>query len=263
MSSPLTILITGAGGGLGKATATAFLAAGANVAVCDVNQERIDATTKEWTAAGHDDARILATTTSVTDPAAVQQLVADTVAKFGRLDVLVNNAGILDDFSGVAECSRDLWERVLAVNLHGPFHFSQAAIKQFESQTAGAPGGVIVNICSVASKYGYNAGAAYTASKHALLGLSRNTAFNYSDKGIYSIALLLGGMATNVGDGLMRGEVNQAGFERAQAVVAYDPQKHIVPLDNVAKYIVFLSDRSIARSANGSAVDFCNNQPAA
>lgn len=261
MSTPLTVIVTGAGGGLGKATATAFLAAGANVAICDVNQERLDATSKEWTDAGHD-GKFLATTTNVVDLASVQQLVSATVAKFGRLDVLVNNAGILDDFSGAAECSPEMWNRVLGVNLHGPYNLTKTAIKQFEQQTDGAPGGVIINICSASAKYGYNAGAAYTASKHGLLGLTKNTAFTYSDKGIYTVAMVMGGMDTNVSDGMKRGELDRAAYVKAQAAAPFDAQQHMVPLENVAKYIIFLSDRGIAKSTNGSAIDFRNNWPA-
>lgn len=260
MSAPLTVLITGAGGGLGKATANAFLAAGANVAICDVNQGRLDDTSKEWSAAGHD-GKFLTTTTDVASLASVQDLVAATVAKFGRLDVLVNNAGIIDDFSGVAETSPEMWQRVMNVNLHGPFNTTQAAVKQFEKQTEGAPGGVIINICSTAAKLGYTAGAAYTASKHGLLGLSRNTAFLYSDKGIYSIAMIMGAMETNVSDPMRRGELNVAAYQKVRDASSYSKDDIFVSLESVAKYIVFLSDRDIARNANGSAVDFKKNSP--
>ena len=100
-----TVIVTGAGGGLGKAIATAFLAAGANVAICDVNQGRLSSTEQEWSSAGYKAERFLTTTTDVTNSASVQQLVDDTIAKFGRLDVLVNNAGLMDDLAPVGECS--------------------------------------------------------------------------------------------------------------------------------------------------------------
>ena len=100
-----TVIVTGAAGGLGKVIATAFLNGGANVVVCDVNAERLAATESEWatTHAG----RILTQVTDVTNEAAVEALVEAAVAKFGRLDVLVNNAGIMDDFSPVGACSRE------------------------------------------------------------------------------------------------------------------------------------------------------------
>lgn len=255
-----TVLITGAGGGLGKATATAFLAAGANVAICDVIQERIDSTSKEWTEAGYD-GKFLATTANVVDLASVQQFVDAAVAKFGRLDVVVNNAGIVDDFTGAAECSAEMWDRVIGVNLRGPYHLIKVAVTQFEKQTDGEAGGVIINICSTSSIYGGNAGAAYTASKHGLLGLNKNTAFTYNDKGIYSVALIMGGMDTNVSDPFKRGELDREAYARAHAARPFDVAKHLVPLENVAKTIMFFSDRSIARSATGGAIDFKNNNP--
>ncbi|KKY36752.1 putative 3-ketoacyl-acyl carrier protein reductase [Diaporthe ampelina] len=256
-----TVIVTGGGGGLGKAIATAFLAAGSNVAICDVNQARLAATEQEWLAAGHAAERILTTTTDVTDVASVQALVDSTAARFGRLDLLVNNAGIMDDFSPAAECSPELWARVLGVNLNGPFYATRAAVAQFQKQEAGG-GGLIINICSIAARSGHNAGAAYTASKHGMLGLSKNTAFAYADKGIYSIALLLGGMNTNITDAMAKG-INTDFFQKfEQEQVKFDAEKHCVPVDNVAKYCVFLSDRGIAKSANGACLDFMNNWPA-
>lgn len=261
-----TVIVTGAAGGLGKAIATAFLAAGSNVAICDVNQERLTAAEKEWLAAGHGAERILTTTTDVTDPASVQALVDKTASRFGRLDLLVNNAGIMDDFSPAGECPPELWARVLGVNLNGPFYATRAAVAQFQKQqdgeSSGGGGGLIINICSVAARTGHSAGAAYTASKHGLLGLSKNTAFAYADKGIYSVALMLGGMNTNITDAMQKG-INMDFFQKfEQSQAKFDGEKHQVPVENVAKYCVFLSDRGIAKSANGACLDFTNNWPA-
>lgn len=271
--SSTTVIVTGAAGGLGKAIATAFLAAGANVAICDVNEERLAATEQEWLSAGHKAERYLTTKTDVTDAASVQRLVDDTVARFGRLDVLINNAGIMDDFSPVGDCPPELWNRVLGVNLNGPFNTCRSAIAQFQKQgqdqgqgqgqPAGA-GGVILNICSVAARLGSFAGAAYTASKHGLAGLSKNTAFAYGDKGIYSIALLLGGMSTNIADSMRQG-INMDFYQKfVESRGKFDPAVHGVSLENVARYCVFVaSDRGIARNLNGSTVDFTNNWPEA
>ncbi|KAL1847396.1 hypothetical protein Daus18300_013950 [Diaporthe australafricana] len=271
MSATHTVIVTGAGGGLGKAIATAFLAAGSNVAICDVNPARLAATEQEWAAAGHPSARVLTATTDVTDQASVQSLVDATAARFGRVDVLVNNAGIMDDFSPAAECPPELWARVLAVNLNGPFYATRSAVAQFRKQDEGegegegakeGKGGVIINICSVAARSGHSAGAAYTASKHGLLGLSKNTAFAYADRGIYSVAFLLGGMNTSITDAMAKG-INMDFFQKFQvAQEKFDAEKHQVPVENVAKYCVFLSDRGIAKSANGACLDFTNNWPA-
>lgn len=224
-----TVIVTGAAGGLGKAIATTFLAAGANVVICDVNPERLASVEDEWTKSYAD--KFLTQKTDVTDEAAVQQLIDAAVSKFGRLDVLINNgtskpgwlcpflpvsgdapfcppiiseegnktddfepleAGIMDDFAPVGACSKEAWDRVLNINLNGPFFTSKAAIAQFEKQDP--VGGVIINIGSVASIHGFKSGAAYTVSKAALMALTKNTAGFYADKGIYSIGLMLGGM---------------------------------------------------------------------
>lgn len=260
----ITVIITGAGGGLGKATATTFLAAGANVAICDVNQERLAATEQDWAAAGHRPEKFLTTTTDVTDEASVQALVDAAAAKFGAVDVLINNAAIMDDMSPVGDCPKSLWDRVLGVNLHGPYHMSRAAIAQFEKQGGGGGGGVgvIVNICSIAALRGDYAGAAYTASKHALLGLTRNTAASYADKGIYTVALVLGAMPTNIGDAMAKG-VHVETFQRQKAEHPVIPEKHLMRLESVAKYCLFLSDKEIAKASNGSTINVTNNWPAA
>ncbi|KAI3399562.1 hypothetical protein diail_6584 [Diaporthe ilicicola] len=259
-----TVIVTGAGGGLGKAIATAFLAAGSNVAICDVNQGRLTATEQEWAAAGYKPEQMLTTTTDVSDPASVQSLVDAAAARFGRLDVLVNNAGVMDDFSPAGECPSELWARVLGINLNGPFYATRAAVAQFQKQEGGGGGGgggLIINICSAAAKSGHSAGAAYTASKHGLLGLSKNTAFAYADKGIYTVAFLLGGMNTNVADALAKG-INKDFYQKShQSMEEFDPEKHRVPVENVAKYCVFLSDRGMAKSANGACLEFTNNWP--
>lgn len=260
-----TVIVTGAGGGLGKAIATGYLQAGANVVICDVSQIRLTATEEEWSALYP--GKFLALATDVTSESAVQKLVSDTVAKFGRLDVLVNNAGIMDDFSAVGECSTDMFNKILAVNIHGPFNTSKAAVTQFKAQaSAPAPteGGLIINIGSLASKGGFHAGAAYTVSKHGLVGLSKNTASAYGPQGIYSVALLIGGMAdTNLAD-CFAGGINMDLFQRIQAAhTKFDPETHSVPLENIAKYCVFLTDRGISKAVNGSCIDFSNNWPEA
>ncbi|KAK5662833.1 hypothetical protein OQA88_6244 [Cercophora sp. LCS_1] len=254
------VIVTGAAGGLGKAIASAFLGAGAQVTICDVNQQRIATVEEEWTKthAG----KFLTREADVTSDKAVQDLVEDTVAKFGRLDILINNAGIMDDFSPVGTISKEKWDRVLDVNLNGPFLASRAAIAQFEKQDR--PGGLIINIGSNASVHGFHAGVAYTVSKAGLLALTKNTAGFYGPKGIYAVALLLGGMAeTNITDAFANG-LNGEAFQRIQASqTAFEEGKTTVPIESVAKYCVFLSDSDIAPNANGSGIFFNKNWPEA
>ncbi|KAL2198435.1 hypothetical protein P885DRAFT_32415 [Corynascus similis CBS 632.67] len=253
-----TVIVTGAAGGLGKAIATAFLAAGANVAICDVVPHRIAEVIQEWDKPYGD--RFITRPTNVTDEAAVQSLIDDTVAKFGRLDVLVNAAGIMDGFEPAGDLSKEKWDRVLNVNLNGPFLTTKAAIAQFEKQEN--PGGVIINIGSIASVHGFKSGLAYTVSKAGLMALTKNTAGYYGDKGIYSIGLLLGAMDTNITDAFAHG-MHMEAYQKIQASSAPFRPELQVPLTSVAKYCVFLTEKDIAPSSNGSCIMFNKNWPEA
>ncbi|TDZ35883.1 3-beta-hydroxycholanate 3-dehydrogenase (NAD(+)) 2 [Colletotrichum sidae] len=259
-----TVIVTGSGGGLGKFIAEAYLAAGANVVISDINQSRIDATVAEHrdTYAG----RVHAVAADVSSEPSVANLVSATVERFGRLDVLVNNAGVMDRFDPAGECSKDTWDSVLAVNLTGPFLTTRAAVNQFLAQGArsgyGGPPGLIINIGSNASTRGFSAGVAYTASKHGLVAVTKNTAGFYGDKGIYSVALLLGGMdTTNIMDAFAQG-INETGMARTTAALP-EYKRGETGLDPaaVAKYCVFLTDKDIAEHANGSCVTFNKNWP--
>ncbi|KAL2150250.1 hypothetical protein VTH82DRAFT_7926, partial [Thermothelomyces myriococcoides] len=106
-----TVIVTGAGSGLGKVIATSFLAAGANVAACDVVPQRVTDVSNEWSGAYAN--KFIAKQVDVTDPAAVQGLVDETVAAYGRLDVVVNAAGIMDAFEPVGDLPKEKWDRVL------------------------------------------------------------------------------------------------------------------------------------------------------
>ncbi|KAK3987438.1 hypothetical protein QBC44DRAFT_331485 [Cladorrhinum sp. PSN332] len=253
-----TVIITGAAGGLGKATADAFLAAGANVVVCDVNPQRLASVNQEWAKTYSD--KFLTQQTDVTDEAAVQDLISAAASKFGRLDVFINNAGIMDDFAPVGGCSRQQWDRVLNINLTAPFITSKLAIAQFEKQEPA--GGLIINIGSNASTHGFKAGAAYSVSKAGVMALTKNTAGFYGDKGIYAVALLLGGMNTNITDAFGQG-LHMEAFQKIQASQSPATAEKMVPIESVAKYCVFLADPDISPSANGSCIVFNHNWPEA
>jgi len=260
-----TVIVTGAAGGLGKTIADAFLEAGANVVVADVNSQRLASVDDEYTRSFAD--RFLTHKADVTSEAQVQGLVDATVAKFGRLDVLVNNAGIMDDFSPAGTCSREQWDRVLAINLTGPFLTTKTAVAQFlKQQHEGAGTGLIINIGSNASVHGFQAGVAYTVSKTGLLGLTRNTASSYGTRGISCVTLLLGGMpGTNILEGLAGG-VQSLDMEMMQMMEATRSKltpDRFTSTKGVAKYCVFLADPDVSPTANGSCITFNNNWPEA
>lgn len=184
------------------------------------------------------------------------------MAKFGRVDVLVNNAAIMDDFAPVGDCSKAKWDQVLNANLNGPYLTSKAAVNQLQRQSP--VGGVIVNIGSNASFRGFTSGAAYTVSKAGVMALTKNTAGYYGPKGIYAVALLLGAMeGTNIGDAFSQ-TLHMDMFQRVQASqTPFVPGQTAVPVAAVAKYCLFLTDADIAAGANGSCVVFNGNWPEA
>ncbi|KAK8126886.1 uncharacterized protein PG998_002645 [Apiospora kogelbergensis] len=248
-----TVLVTGAAGGLGKAIATAYFDAGANVAICDINEARLEQTRAQFDfkATG----RFLALKTDVTSEEAVERLVSETVARFGRLDILVNNAGMMDGFDPVGDLSKANWDRVLDVNLTGSFLCMRAAVRAFQAQPKASESepfrGLVLQIGSNASTMGLQSGAAYTVSKHGVAALVKNTAGFYGDQGIYAVALLLGGMHTNIAEG--------EAYARSSA--ANSGADDMIDTADVAKYCVFLSDRKIAAGVNGSSITFNKNWP--
>ncbi|MBE3046987.1 SDR family oxidoreductase [Candidatus Bathyarchaeota archaeon] len=254
-----TVLVTGAAGGLGKAIATTFLESGANAAICDVSAERLASVSSEWDAAYK--GRFLASQTDITDEAAVNSFFAAAVDKFGKIDMLVNNAGILDSFNPVGETERSLWDKVMTVNATGSFLATKAAVNTMVPNG----GGTIINIGSIASYRGGAAGAAYTASKHALAGLSKHTAGFYGHKGISSIVLYLGGMEeTNIAENFMVNPPNMEGMARHKELVpGYVVGETGVKLQHVVKYCIFFADRDVAAASNGGEITVNNNWPAA
>ncbi len=196
-------LVTGAGSGIGLAMTEAFLGAGGRVVAADVALEGLA------NLEGRPD--VLTVKADVSSPADVDRMVGDAMERFGRIDILCNNAGITDRFLGVDECTDDEWERGLAVNLTGPFLVSRATLRHMLA----AGGGVIINTASAAGLSGANGGAAYTASKHGLIGLSKNIAAMYGADGIASIAICPG--FTNTGQTKAMAARRQAGTLSARS----------------------------------------------
>ena len=195
-----------------------------------MNETNLSATYKELQSHG----KCISIRSDVSSSSSVQNLFEETVRHFGKVDILVNNAGIMDRCAGAADCDEDLWNRVLAVNLTGPYLTTQLAVKHFlERDSAGA----IVNICSLGGLFGHRAGAAYTASKHGLVGLTKNTAAAYGTKKIRCNGICPGAMATNVMSEL-RDKINQPGWQVVQKSLATNPG--ICDLDQMANLVIFL-----------------------
>ena len=168
-------LVTGAGGGIGRATALAFAGAGAAVVVSDVNRAGGDETVAAIAAAG---GNAMFQQCDVADPAAVKALVAATVARFGRLDFGHNNAGI--NSLGADEWQDDVWRKSLAVNLDGVMHCMR---EEAVAMLAGG-GGAIVNTASINGFTGNARQPAYVATKHGVIGLTRHGALKWARSNI-------------------------------------------------------------------------------
>ncbi|MFC0108948.1 SDR family NAD(P)-dependent oxidoreductase [Kibdelosporangium aridum] len=186
-----SVVVTGAGSGIGRATARQFAQVGAKVVVADVNADAAKAVVEEITAAG---GTAVAVAGDLSDLAVAEEVVATAVSAFGGLDVLVNNAGIMDSMAAAADVTDAEWDRVLAVNLTAPFLLTRAALPHMLAKGKGA----IVNTTSEAALRGSAAGAAYTASKHGLVGLTRSVAVMYRDAGIRANAIAPGGTQTGI-----------------------------------------------------------------
>jgi len=184
-------IVTGAGSGIGRAAALRFAREGARVVVADLNAESARTVVEEIQAAGGTG---LAVVGDLSDQAVVDQVVQAAVGTFGGVDVLVNNAGIIDRLSAAADVSDAEWDRIIRVNLTAPFLLTRAALPHMLAKGKGA----IVNTASRAGLGGSAAGTAYTISKHGVIGLTHSLAIMYRDAGIRANAIAPGATATNM-----------------------------------------------------------------
>lgn len=184
-------VITGAGSGMGRAMANLFAAEGAKVVAAEWNQATLDEVVAEVQAAGGD---ITGVQGDVSKEEDCGRIIDAATSAYGRIDVLCNNAGVMDNNQGVGELEDSMWERVMGININGPMYLSRLAVRLMVKQGSGS----IVNTASVAGLGGGAAGAAYTVSKHALIGLTRNTAFRYTQQGVRCNAIAAGAVETNI-----------------------------------------------------------------
>jgi NAD(P)-dependent dehydrogenase (short-subunit alcohol dehydrogenase family) len=235
------VVVTGAGSGMGRAMVGEFVAEGARVAAVDVDKAKADATV----AGLNDPTRALAVHGDVADPDSVARCI-DTVLQWGgRVDVLCNNAGVLDSYRPAHEVPLEEWDLVIAVNLTGPFLMSRAVIPDMLARSAG----VIINTASVSAFSAAGGGTAYTASKHGVLGLTRQLTFDYGKRGIRVNAICPGatltGMTTSDNGGESAPDV-VAELERTPAGRWCDPKE-------IARLAVYLAGDD-AGFIHGSAV---------
>lgn len=223
-------LVTGAGSGIGAQIARDLAEAGARVAVCDQNAEAAATVAAEIEAEG---GVALDLVCDVSDAGAVEAMVAETVRRFGGLHLLVNNAGIGGPSAPVAEYPLDGWHQVLGVNLNGVFYGMRYGI----AQMLASGGGAIVNISSILGTVGFANAPAYTASKHAVVGLTKVAALEYAARGIRVNAIGPAFIRTPILGGLSD--------EALEGVKALHPVKRLgTPSEVSALALFLLSDQA-------------------
>lgn len=185
-------LVTGAGSGIGRAVAKLFLVEGAKVVASDLFPAGLESLAEEVKASGFSSLTI--TTGDVSDRAAAEAMVDTAVKTYGTIDIVVNNAGIMDEFVPVGDLEDDMWRKVLAVNLDGPMFICRKAVPIMLEKGKGS----IVNIASVGGLFGGRSGVSYSVSKHGVIGLTHSIAAHYATKGIRCNAVCPGGVATNI-----------------------------------------------------------------
>ena len=198
-----TIIVTGAGSGIGRATASRIAREGGRVIAVDMAEAKINELAEQTGEA------VVPVAADLTDAAAVDRIIA---AAGGQIDGLANVAGINDDFSPLHEVSDAMWQKIFAVNVDGLMRLTRAVLPTMLEARKGS----IVNITSEAGLRGSASGVAYTASKHAVVGITRSTAFMYAREGIRVNAVAPGGVSTGIPMGGKTSEYGEARLSPAR-----------------------------------------------
>jgi NAD(P)-dependent dehydrogenase (short-subunit alcohol dehydrogenase family) len=234
-------IVTGGGSGIGRAIAQALAAAGAPVAIVDLFPEGAKESVGLISSAGGKATFVQADVSTWRD---VDAAVGAAVRELGPLGILVNAAGILDGYAPVDELTPAVWERVIAINLGGTFYGCKRALAEMVPRGAGR----IINIASVAGMVGSGGGPAYTASKHGVVGLTRQLAITHADKGITVNAIGPGAVQTGLRANTVKILGSDAPVMRGiggddAAVRAITPAGRRGTLEEVAATAVFLASQ--------------------
>lgn len=245
-----TALVTGASRGIGRATALELARAGANVIVSARSVNELEQLQLELQNLG---VNALAVPCDVLDDASLKDLIS-RASKFGGVDILVNNAGITQGVKFV-DTSLELWQKIQRINVDAAMRLMQFTLEGMAQKKWGR----VINIASIAAKHGLRYSAAYNASKHALLGLTRSVALDYAKTGVTVNAVCPGWVSTEMVEQTVQNIMQKTGRSREDAVASLVkdvPMGRMVTPEEVAALVVFLaSDQAAAITGQGLNID--------
>lgn len=221
-------LITGAGSGMGRAQAVLFAEEGASIIAADINMDGLKKTVEDIEKKGDS---AFAVEIDVSDKSSVEKGVRKGLEKYGKIDILSNTAGILDDYKPTLDTPEELWDKIMSVNLKGVYFMTNAVLPQMIEREEGT----IVNIASIAAFVAGGGGAAYTSAKHAIAGYTKQLSFDYDKKGIRVNAIAPGAVETG-----MTKEIFEEGSADVMEAVKSVPAGRYGQPEEIARVALFL-----------------------
>lgn len=240
-----SVVVTGAGAGMGKAITQGFLENGATVIGVDIKEEALSAFKEELKKSDVETAeRFIPLTGDISKEATNEAMIQKALDVTGKIDILVNNAGVAGHSEPVTETTNEDWDRILRVNLDGPMYAIRAAVRQMLRQENG---GSIVTIASVAGIKGCRSCAAYSAAKHGLVGLCEHTSYTYMHQGIRSNIVCPGAIRT----GMTSNPELENSFGRERIMSGMDSQFVFGETTDIKEAVLFLAGER-AKFINGA-----------